>query len=332
MKKKLFIWTLCFFCSIAVFSQSKKSWEETQSANSIEAYQAFIAKYPRGKYLDEAKLKLAQLEFKKAKQENTVAAYEDFIEKTSDTELINEANSQIARIREEEADYDKIKETKSIDEIISFQAKYPNSRFKPETNRQLEELRLENALSDGSSKALNDFILRYPNSQYARQVKEKIPPALLAEAVAKGTDEALIAFIKTNNDALLIEDAIARLKSFMVIDIGKTILWESLPTVFCGGVESGGVKYECGIDFRAFKPGINEDSWRSAMVGPMRFYEPDVAELIFFNWTEFDGYCVRATTLNHETSDKKSFYTTAKVKRDGLLFEPNSIVLKKVKQ
>lgn len=330
MGKKLIIWTLCLFCSISVFSQSTKTWEETQSVNSIEAYQAFIAKYPKGKYVEAAKLKLAQLEFTKARQRNTVAAYEEFIAKTSDTELINEANLLIAKIREEEADYEKIKETKSIDEITSFQAKYPNSKFKPETNRQLEVLRFESALSSGSSKALKDFLLRYPRSTYAQQVNEKIPGALLAEALAVGTDEALLSFIKTNTDPVLIKEAIAKLKSYMVVDITKTIIWDNLPDVYCGGAESGGVKYECGINFNAFEPGINEISFQSLMVGPYRYYEPDVASLVFFDWTEFDGYGVIATKLNHETSDKKSYYTKALVKREGLLFEPNSIVLKKV--
>jgi hypothetical protein len=58
MKKKLFIGAICLICSISVFSQSKKTWEQTISLNSISAYQDFINKYPDGKYTNLAKFRL----------------------------------------------------------------------------------------------------------------------------------------------------------------------------------------------------------------------------------------------------------------------------------
>ncbi len=68
MKKILFIGVICLFCSISVFSQSKKKWEKTQSLNSISAYQDFINKYPDGQYTDLAKQQLLLLKEQKAKR------------------------------------------------------------------------------------------------------------------------------------------------------------------------------------------------------------------------------------------------------------------------
>jgi len=61
MKKILFIGVIFLLYSISIFSQSKKKWEKTQSLNSISVYQDFINKYPVGKYTEEAKRNLANL-------------------------------------------------------------------------------------------------------------------------------------------------------------------------------------------------------------------------------------------------------------------------------
>ena len=329
MKKILFIGVICLLCSISVFSQSKKKWEQTQTLNSIVAYQDFIAKYPKGKYIEEAKLKIAQLEFIKVKQLNTVSAYKYFITKTSNEELLAQAKFQIDRIQAEEAYFNKAKEANSLNEITTFINKYPNSIFNKEANQLLEKLDFEHTLVDSSLTSLNDFLNKFPKSQYAEQVNKKIPSAKYYEAITIGTDEAIIKFIKSYNDSRLIKDAIAKLKTYLIVDISKTIPWESLKTVSCGSAESGGKKFLCGINYKAFSSPVNEISRESFMAGPLRFYDPDTAWIVFFNWTEFDGFCVKSTDLNNETSDKKSYYTKALIKKDGLLFESNAIVLKK---
>ena len=304
MKKILFIGVICLLFSTSTFCQSKKKWEQTQALNSISAYQDFIVEYPKGKYIEDAKLKLAQLEFLEAKKQNTVDAFEDFIKKTSNEQLIADAKSQIERIRVEEDSFTKAKESNTIAEIASFISKYPNSVHNKEANQILEKLYFEKSTADGSLIALNEFLFRYPKSQYAEQVKQKIPAAEFSEAKTIGTDDALITFIKSHNDAQLIKNAISMLKTYQIVDISKTITWENLKTVYCGGAESGGKKYLCGINFRAFEPGIDEISMQSLIAGPLRFYEPDVASLVFFDWTEFDGYFVKSTNLNHLTYDK----------------------------
>jgi len=330
MKKILFILTICLVCSTSVLSQSKKKWEQTQSLNSIEAYQDFIKKYPQGKYVESAKQELAQLEFVKAKELNTITAYEDFIKKTSNKQLINEAKIQIVNIQEQE-EFIKVKETKSFIDILNFLGKYPGSIHEKELKQLFEKLSYEKAISIGTSDALEGFLKAYPKSEFAEQLNKKIPDLKYSEAISRGTDQALISFIKSCTDPILIKDAISRLKTYQIVDISKTITWENLKTVFCGGGEAGEKKYLCGIDLRFISPGVDIDSPSYFMAGPRKYFEPNPEDsIIFGNWTEFDGYCVKATNINHQTYDKKSYYTKASIRRDGLLFEANSIVLKKV--
>jgi hypothetical protein len=108
MKKILFIWTICLICSISVFSQSKKKWEQTQSLNSIVAYQDFIAKYPDGKYTDLAKQQLTQLKEQEVKR-NEIEAQQEI--KRKEIEAQQEA-------KRKEINAQRIANAKAIDEKI----------------------------------------------------------------------------------------------------------------------------------------------------------------------------------------------------------------------
>jgi len=55
------------------FQPIEKKWEQTQSLNSITAYQDFINKYPDGKYTDLAKQQLTQLQEQEAERKKLEA-------------------------------------------------------------------------------------------------------------------------------------------------------------------------------------------------------------------------------------------------------------------
>jgi hypothetical protein len=106
MKKILFIGAMCLICSIAVFSQSKRTWEQTQSLNSISAYQDFISKYPDGKYTVIAKQKLEELQeqedWKNAEnKEGTINAYRNFITKYPNSVHISNAKEKLQILEKE---------------------------------------------------------------------------------------------------------------------------------------------------------------------------------------------------------------------------------------
>lgn len=65
MKKLILISVLLTF-SITCFSQEGK-WKKAQKINTIESYQEFIDKYPQSEFYEDAKLKIIDLENKRAK-------------------------------------------------------------------------------------------------------------------------------------------------------------------------------------------------------------------------------------------------------------------------
>ena len=78
MKKILFILTICLVGSISVFSQSKRTWEETQSVNTIAAYKEFLRTNPKSNRTIEAQESLNWL---LTVRSDSVKNYQRFIEK-----------------------------------------------------------------------------------------------------------------------------------------------------------------------------------------------------------------------------------------------------------
>ena len=80
MKKRLLIGIIAVFCSMSVFSQSKKIWEKTRSLNTVAAYEEFILQYPAGKYTELARLNLSDLKEELVKNAEQEAKLKRFIE------------------------------------------------------------------------------------------------------------------------------------------------------------------------------------------------------------------------------------------------------------
>jgi outer membrane protein assembly factor BamD (BamD/ComL family) len=273
MKNILLIGMIYLISSMSVFCQSKKTWAETQSLNSITTYRDFIKKYPDGKYTEEAKLKLSQLEFAEAKKWNTISRYEDFIKNAQDKQLIPEAQMQISKIQEEQKAFERAKTSLSADTIVAFLKKYPNSDFKKKAETLLEEIRYNSAL----------FI---------------------------GTDSVLLAYIKESNNITHCRKAAEMLKGYEVISPLQVIPWSSLPSVFCSGQTSTDF-YTFGVDMRAFSIEPREDLYSGTMYagGWRRYYKPNSVNLIFETLTAFDGYLARGKAAATEQGllfDEKS--------------------------
>lgn len=254
MKKILLFGVICFLCTFSVLCQSKKTWEQTQATNTIATYGEFIKKYPEGKYTNEAKFNLSSLEFNEAKKQNTISAYENFIKNTMDKQLVPEAQMQINKILEEQDAFERAKKSNSADTIVAFLKNYPQTNFKKEAEKLIEQFRLDDAIS-------------------------------------VGTDEALLAFLKDCGDISLCRKAVIMLKGYAVISPSQVIPWSSLPTVFCSG-ETSTEKYPFGVDMHAFSIVPEEDFYSGHMYagGWKRLYQPNSVNLIFHKFTTFDGF------------------------------------------
>jgi outer membrane protein assembly factor BamD (BamD/ComL family) len=169
MKKILFIVAICLICLNSVFSQSKKTWEKTQSLNSVSAYVDFIIKYPDGKYTELARQGLEELEFLNAKQQNTIKAYVDFLSTNSQSKYATEVSTKLRSLR-----FDFLNSNPTIAGCEEYLNKYSGGSEADSVNKLLEQLSFREAESENSSNSYKSYLSKFPNGKSAEAAKLKL--------------------------------------------------------------------------------------------------------------------------------------------------------------
>jgi hypothetical protein len=216
MKKNLFILTICIVCSISVFSQSKKKWEQTQSLNSITAYEDFIKKYPAGTYTIYAKQGLEQLEFLNAKQLNTVKAYEDFLKKYTDGK-----NSELAKQGLEQLDFLNAKQQNTIKAYEDFLSKHGKAMFASEASTKLRNLRFEVLNSHPTISGCEEYLHFYSFGSDVDTANQLLDQMSFKESEILNTEEAYESYLSRFPNGQSTSIAISNLQEIRFINTHK---------------------------------------------------------------------------------------------------------------
>ena len=95
----LLVVELCFFaCRLS----EEQAYQKAEKENTIQAFEEFLKKYPKGEYSRSARGHLALLYFQKAAKEDTISAYEDYIARFPDSRLRPEAVRKLMKMLEPE--------------------------------------------------------------------------------------------------------------------------------------------------------------------------------------------------------------------------------------
>ena len=97
---------IAFGCaSTSSLKKEKRSYNGAVKEDTIEAYSEFIANNPDGVHVEDAKKRLVELEWEKTERANTVEAYDSFIAKykeyPSDLDYIGLAQKNIRKLNEQ---------------------------------------------------------------------------------------------------------------------------------------------------------------------------------------------------------------------------------------
>jgi cell division protein FtsN len=99
-KKILVLCLSVVLIGFAGCSRQQSDWQKTREANSVEAYDQFLKKYPSGEFTAQAQARLKDLEeerdWQKARDADTLEAYQAFLKQYPDGK-----NTEEARIRVE---------------------------------------------------------------------------------------------------------------------------------------------------------------------------------------------------------------------------------------
>lgn len=121
-----------------------RDWAAAEAENSIAAFENYLALYPAGKHMREAKEKLLELNdeaaWAVAVEKDSVVAYETYLEQFPKGRHDIEASSRMKTIKEEQ----EWAEALRVNEIYGYQSyleKYPEGKYMAAANSGIESLR-----------------------------------------------------------------------------------------------------------------------------------------------------------------------------------------------
>ena len=144
----LFILGLLSSCGVS------NNYKEAKSSKSILAYENYISKYPRSKYLPQAKEELNDLyeerDWNAANQANKITVFERFISDYPCSEYRTQAESKIRELEEWEA-WSKCLNINTIYAYENFINAFPVSRYTSDAKIKIEQLEDNHAWQEAES-------------------------------------------------------------------------------------------------------------------------------------------------------------------------------------
>jgi cell division protein FtsN len=99
MKHAFLVFALVAVVGMSGCSRQQSDWEKTRTANSTDAYESFVKKYPSGEFTAQAQARLKELyeerDWQKARDTDTLDAYQGFLKQHPDGKWAEEARIRI---------------------------------------------------------------------------------------------------------------------------------------------------------------------------------------------------------------------------------------------
>ena len=101
-KMKLPVVFACVVMLLAVLALSgceKSDWGKAQQTNSIEGYKSYLAKYPKGKFVNEANIAIEKMTWEKAQSASSLDAVQAFIDGNPNSKFLGEAQELLSQLK-----------------------------------------------------------------------------------------------------------------------------------------------------------------------------------------------------------------------------------------
>src|ERR1700753_1237927 len=99
MKKAVYILSCGLLLALAACSRQQSDWEKSRAANTTDAYEQFLKKYPHGEFSQQAEARVKELyderDWQKARDLDTQDAYQAFLQQHPEGKWSEEARIRI---------------------------------------------------------------------------------------------------------------------------------------------------------------------------------------------------------------------------------------------
>jgi cell division protein FtsN len=99
MNKVLLVLSLTAVLALTACSRQQSDWEKTRAANTTDAYELFLKKYPSGEFTSQAQARVKELyeerDWQKARDTDTLEAYQGFLKQHPEGKWTEEARIRV---------------------------------------------------------------------------------------------------------------------------------------------------------------------------------------------------------------------------------------------
>src|SRR5580692_7436667 len=99
IKQAFLVLSLTFALALSGCSRQQSDWEKTRAANTTDAYELFLKKYPTGEFTTQAQARVKELyeerDWKKARDTDTLEAYQAFLKQYPEGKWAEEARIRV---------------------------------------------------------------------------------------------------------------------------------------------------------------------------------------------------------------------------------------------
>jgi len=214
----------------------KSLWFYSKNTNDIITLKTYIAEYPQGEFVTEARHIIEDMNYNQAKIKDTVDSYKEYLDEHPDGKYVEDVKKgivekelsdqlnlsallnsedieflvkslkrneeQIQRVNEriEELFFKKAhKADNDVDAIKMHERylqEYPGGAYAQEAKKKIEELSFNIAAGEDTIKAYKGFIEKYPQTKYSQKAVDRVEELALNRAKDKDTIKSYKLFLK----------------------------------------------------------------------------------------------------------------------------------------
>jgi len=190
--KRLVVLTVLFLAFLLMNCASVNSeWKKALKADTIEAYETFLVKYPESEHSDYAKKFVDRLQWKKCQEQNTVKSYQYYISRFPKGEKITEAEEALDKLQ-----WSRYQEQNTIEAYQEYLSLNPEGRFFGQAIKNIDNIQWQKAQQINTIEAYQD-LLNFRYQIHYEEARAALGNLIWKKTVSIDTKEEYTRFAQT---------------------------------------------------------------------------------------------------------------------------------------
>lgn len=191
-------------------------YRDVREDGSIEAYQEYLSRYPKGRFATKARKQLEKLYYQQAIELDDIDYYREYLQNYP-----NGAYTQDVKKRIESHYYEFVMQQGTKELYEQFLETFPKSQYCSKVKEKLEDLYFQDALATDTREGFEKFITQYPNGSNTAKARAALDKIDYQKACNTNTVEAYMAYLAIHPNGSYVNDVNQRIADYQLFQNAK---------------------------------------------------------------------------------------------------------------